>query len=986
MINKEISHYKILKKIGGGGMGVIYSAIDTKLNRKVALKFLPPDLTQDEESKKRFINEAQTASKLEHPNICTIYEIDETDEGQIFIAMSYYEGKTLKEKLNEGLLSVEESINIVVQLARALSKAHSKGIIHRDVKPANIFITDDGQVKLLDFGLAKLASETRITRTGTTMGTANYISPEQARGDIVDHRTDIWSLGVVLYEMLAGVSPFYADNWEAVLYSIFNKEPDPIKDIPDSLQRVVMKMLEKNPADRYHSMDNVIKELSVPVSLPSLETSKIIKIREYIVDKKRRKTIIPIVSLTVLTIIFFFLSPVLFDEARASRKIPLAIMFFDNNTGDDSYGYLSQAIPNLLIASLEQSKYLSVMTWERIHDLLNIIDEKDKDIDEETAFEICRMDGREVVVLGSFTKIESLFETNVKVIDVHSKEVLKTTSSRGEGVSSIINKQIDELSRDISKGVGLSERRIKSMDKPITSITTSSMEAYNYFLRGREDSEKFYFDDARKFLERAVDIDSTFATAYIYLAGTYRWLGETRKMNEAYEKAKRFSYKVNEKERLHIEAEYASVIEKDEEKYLEIKLNIANKYPKEKRVHFDLGSYYSNKKMFDNAIKEFKKVLELDPNYAPVYNLLGYLYSGMGEFDMAIEYFKKYANLSPGDANPFDSMAEIYFVMGNFDEALSKYREALDVKPDFGSEWRIAYIYALMENYTESIKWIDKYIEKAPSIGIKGVGYKWKWLLNFWIGNYSESFTSLQKAADISKTLGNKWEIANIDWMYAVTNMHLGEIELGREYLKKWSDYWYKQTPNLTYAMAANNFRLGLFDLKEGKTNSAESRLSEMMKAIPELEGENKEMIELFYDFLSSEILLKRGKYNEVIERIEDIQVPKIPNMVGFEVLLRYNIPFIRDVKVRAYAEMGELDKAIGEYEQLIKIDKKDKDRRLIHPIYHYRLAKIYELNGNKEKAIEQYEKLLQIWKNADESIEEKRDSMERLTKLKKDT
>ncbi len=985
MINKEISHYKILKKIGGGGMGVVYSAIDTKLNRKVALKFLPPELTQDEESKKRFINEAQTASKLEHPNICTIYEIDETDEGQIFIAMSYYEGKTLKEKLNEGPLSVEESINIVVQLAWALSKAHSKGIIHRDVKPANIFITDEGQVKLLDFGLAKLASETRITRTGTTMGTANYISPEQARGDIVDHRTDIWSLGVVLYEMLAGVSPFYADNWEAVLYSIFNKEPDPIKDIPDSLQRVVMKMLEKNPADRYHSMDNVIKELSAPVSLPSLETSKIIKIKEYIVDKKRRKTIISLISLISLMIIFFFLSPVLFDEARASRKIPVAIMFFDNNTGDDSYNYLSQAIPNLLIASLEQSKYLSVMTWERIHDLLNIRGEKDKDIDEEIAFEICRMDGREVVVLGSFTKTEALFETNVKVIDVNSKEILKTASSRGEGVSSILNKQIDELSRDISEGAGLSERRIKSIDKPITSITTSSMEAYNYFLRGREDLEKFYFDDARKFLERAIDIDSTFATAYLYLALIYNWLGETIKMNESYEKAKEFSYRATEKERLYIESEYASIIEKDEKKYLKIKQEIADKYPKEKRIYRDLGVYYSNKKIFDKALEEFNKALKLDPNYAPVYNHLGYLYSDMGKFNEAIEYFKKYATLSPGDANPFDSMAEIYFIMGNLSEALSKYREALDVKPDFGSEWRIAYIYALKENYTESIKWIDKYIDKAPSIGIEGVGYKWKWLFNFWIGNYSESFTYLQKAADIYDTLENEWERANIDWDYAVTYLNLGKIELGREYLKKWSDFWYKETPKLTYAVAANNFRLGLFDLKEGKIDSAESRLPEMEKVIPELEGEDRERIEVFYNFLNSEILLSRGEYNEVIKNMEDIHIFEIPKMVSFNLLLRYNLPFIRDVKARAYAKMGELDKAIGEYEKLITIDKKD-DRRLIYPLYHYRLAKIYEAKGNKEKAIEQYEKLLEIWKNADESIEEKRDAMVRLAKIKRDT
>lgn len=985
MIDKEISHYKIIKKIGGGGMGIIYSAIDTKLNRKVALKFLPPDLTQDEESKKRFINEAQTASKLEHPNICTIYEIDETEEGQIFIAMAYYEGKTLKEKLKEGPLSVKESINIVLQLARALSKAHSKGIIHRDVKPANIFITDDDHVKLLDFGLAKLASETRMTRTGTTMGTANYISPEQARGDTVDHRTDIWSLGVVLYEMLAGVSPFNADNWEAVLYSIFNKEPAPIKDIPNSYQSVVMKMLEKNPADRYLSMEDVIKDLSEPVSPPSLETSKIIKIKEYIVDKKRRKTIIPTISFIILSIIFFFLSPILFDEARASRKIPVAVMFFDNNTGDNSYNYLSQAIPNLLIASLEQSKYLSVMTWDRMHDLLNIMGKKDKDIDDETVFELCRMDGREVVVLGSFTKTGSLFETDVKVIDVNSKDVLKTTSSRGEGVSSILNKQIDELGRDISKGAGLSERRIKSMDKPIISITTSSMEAYNYFLRGREDVEKFYYDDARKFLQRAVDIDSTFATAYLYLARTYNLLGETRKMNEAFEKAKEYSYRASEKERLYIESEYASFIEKDEKKYFEIKQEIVDKYPKEKRIHRDLGVYYVNKKMIDEALEEFNKALNLDPNYAPVYNHLGYLYSGMGKFNMAIEYFKKYANLSPGDANPFDSMAEIYFVMGNLSEALSKYKEALDVKPDFGSEWRIAYIYALKENYTESIKWIDKYIEKSPSVGRKGVGYKWKWFLNFWIGNYSESFTSLKKAADIYNTLENKWERANIDWMYAVTYLYLGKIELGREYLKKWSDFWYKQTPNVTYAVAANNFRLGLFDLKEGRIDSAESRLPKMLNTIPELEGEDKKRIEAFYKFLNCEILLIRGNFNKVIENMEEIHIFEIPNMVNFVLLLRYNLPFIRDVKARAYAEMDELDKAIGEYEKLITIDKKDKDRRLIHPLYHYRLARIYELNGNKEKAIEQYEKFLRIWKNADENIEDKRDAIFRLKQLKKD-
>lgn len=265
MVGQTISHYKILEKLGVGGMGVVYKAEDTKLKRTVALKFLPPVFSFDQEAKKRFINEAQTASSLQHHNICNIHDIDETKDGQIFICMDCYEGETLKKKIERGQIKTDEAIDIIVQVAAGLQKAHEKGIIHRDIKPANIFITNDGVVKILDFGLAKLSGQTMMTKMGETVGTIAYMSPEQTRGELVDNRTDIWSLGVVLYEMLTRNLPFKGDYDSAMIYSILNSNPEPITglrdDIPIELEQIVNKCLDKDKEYRYQRMDDLLIDL-----------------------------------------------------------------------------------------------------------------------------------------------------------------------------------------------------------------------------------------------------------------------------------------------------------------------------------------------------------------------------------------------------------------------------------------------------------------------------------------------------------------------------------------------------------------------------------------------------------------------------------------------------------------------------------------------------------------------------------------------------
>lgn len=1004
MIGTTVSHYRILEKLGEGGMGIVYRAHDTTLDRDVALKFLPHYLTSDPAEKERFYHEARAAASLTHQNIAVVYEIGEHD-GQIFIAMEYVEGQSLKQIVAEGLLSTKKVLDLAIQVCEGLQAAHEKGVVHRDIKSDNIMVTPKGQAKITDFGLAKLKGATKLTKAGSTMGTAAYMSPEQARGEEVDQRSDIFSFGVVLYEMLTMHLPFRGDHIAAIQYSVVNEAPPPLarynETITGELQHIVSKSLEKDAEDRYQHVDEMLADLRrerkhleyaqtsyVPTpGTPAVETRPPAGPAGQPPRAKRLTKMFAAVGIVALiAAAFLILRPFITGEAISSERRTIAVISFVNQTGDSAYDYLQDAIPNLLITNLEQSKYLRVTTWERLYDLRKQSGKPvTRIIDRDMGFELCTMDGIEAIVLGTFTRAGDVFATDVKVIDVRTKELLKGANSKGEGVGSILKTQIDDLSRDISRGIGLSERKIESTPMQIAERTTESMDAYNYYLRGIEEYQKFYYGEARKYLEKAVSIDSTFAIAYVWLAFADESLNDPKASLTAYQRAVRYNQKAPERERLMIEAAVAANIEKKGNKAMGLLKEVAEKYPQYKWAYYYLGFGYERRGSTQEAIEQFTAALRLDPTFGLALNQLGYVYAEIGQFDKAIECFQRYADASPGDANPFDSMGELYFKMGRLDDAIAKYKEVLEIRPEFfQTNFALAYMHLLKGEFAKAEAYMERFISGAPSSGLKARGYCNRAIISYYgAGKLRQSLSDLDKARGLFSAVGGDRAAALVDALRGWIQYDRNEIDRSRQSFGTFFAFEAAHNPR-NGSEAEHAFALGLLDLRAGRIADARSKLAEMDSVLQtNLADEyNVRTVLCHRDMLRAELLLAQDSTDGAIRAMEKSAIPDLPNLYT-EQLFWYNVPYTRDVAARAYVKKGDLGGAIAEYEKLLAFDPGGKDRRVVVPKSRYALAKLYEQRAIPDRAIEQYEKFLAAWKNADPDLGEVKDARSRLLRLK---
>ncbi|HMA53665.1 MAG TPA: protein kinase, partial [Acidobacteriota bacterium] len=883
--------------------------------------------------------------------------------------------------------------SIARQVCEGLEEAHRVGVVHRDLKPQNIMIDRDGNARIMDFGIARSVKGKGITGAGMLIGTPEYMSPEQVDGKEAGPRSDLYSLGVVLFEMLTGRLPFEGETPLSVAVKQKSEAPpDPrtfSPQVPEDLARAVLQCLEKAPekrpdgaaalSARLTEIASVLPTTATPMPLRKAATSKSITVR-----LPSKRIWIPAVVLAAL-LGAFLIWRVLPEKDSARRSI--AVMGFRNQTGDASFDYLRETIPNLLITSLEQSGRFRVITWQQIEDLLRQSGQGEAAaLDEEACFEVCRKHGIEALAVGFFAKAGETFVTDVKVLEAATKRSLKTAQASGEGAASILKAQIDEISRAISRGSGLAALKAEKPQPRIVDVTTSSLEAYNAYLRGRDELDRFFGADARRSLEKAVSLDPEFAVAYLFLSRANNELGDGKARDEALGKARQYAGKATEKERLYIEAACAGTLDRDGAKQLGLLRELVGKFPSEKQAYYDLGRYYNGTRNYAEALAAFLKAIDLDPQFGNALNEAAYAYVKMGEPAKGVPYLERYAAANPGDPNPLDSLAELLMRTGKLDESVAKYKEVLAAHPDFYLSWAsLAYVHALQENYPAAMRCLDERIARSPAGTARMQGIWMRAYYRYLLGQWDRARKDFREIGVLAEQAGAEFMTVVTDWILASLLADRREFEGARQRAASYAAVNTRRNPKLGALYGAQKAMLeARTDLVEGRAEAAGAALRKAEGLLAEVDESARGASTPFaLGFLKAEEALASGRIDEAIAKAEKVVFQNLTTLRDNDVAAYNNQPFLKDVLARAYWKKGDLDRAAAEYRRLLTVDPANQVRYLMSPLYHYRLGRVLEEKGDRSGARAEYAKFLAGWKDADPGHPELADARKRLAALR---